>query len=369
MARELELRKNNLLETLDELSSSRKAVIAEKNFKESILDSISSAILTFSHDGRLTSVNGTAQKFLTTGAVPGRNYQDVFADWGDMPNRTRIALTEGAGYGRSPLVLMDGKGARHFEVGFFPISAEAGGGITVTMRDETEKEMLREEMTRMDRLASLGKLAAGIAHEVRNPLTGISLLLDDLHDRAAETPDVQAMMGKALAEIERVERLVAALLRYASPAKPQFMRADINKTCEDILFLLSLECERKEITLIFQPGEIAPFVFDPEKIKQAVLNIVKNAMEAVQKGGYISVVTGMERDSVIIRIVDDGPGILETDLPLIFEPFFTRKGAGTGLGLSITQQIVHEHHGELRVSSYCGSGTEIALSLPFRTDE
>jgi len=242
------------------------------------------------------------------------------------------------------------------------------GGITVTMRDETEKEELREEMTRMDRLASLGKLSAGIAHEVRNPLTGVSLLLDDLHDRAGLDHDSQTLMGKALAEIERVERLIAALLNFASPPKARFIEGDLNRVMQDTFLLLHRECERQKVELNFAPSHLPSFPFDGEKIKQALLNVIKNALEAMPDGGSIEVQTDLHEGMAVIRIADSGPGIPATDLPLIFEPFFTRKGAGTGLGLSITQRIVEEHHGRITVESSAGEGTRFTILLPLASE-
>jgi signal transduction histidine kinase len=364
MAEELEQRKNSLLNTLEELRSSRKEILDERNFKESVLESISSAILTISPAGLLTSINGTGRRFLGQGTRTGAHYAAIFAGWNDMADRIAKVLASEKEYGREPLIIDRDEGTRHFEVGFFPIGEGAARGITVTMRDETEKERMREEMTRMDRLASLGKLSAGIAHEVRNPLTGISLLLDDLHDRAALDLANQAMMGKALTEIERVERLIAALLNFASPPKAQFLEGDLNRVLQDTLLLLRRECERQQVNLLFFPGEIPPFRFDSEKIKQAILNLVKNALEAMPQGGQIAIRTASGEGGATIAVADSGPGIAAQDLPLIFEPFFTRKGAGTGLGLSITQRIVEEHQGRIAVESTKEKGTTFTIFLP-----
>jgi signal transduction histidine kinase len=364
MAAELELRKNNLLRTLEELSSSRKEILDERNFKESVLESITSGIITFSPAGLLTSINSTGTRFLGEVARPGVHFSIVFTGWGDMADRAASVLAGTKGYGREPLVVERDEVPRFFEVGFFPISEGAFGGITITMRDETERERLREEMTRMDRLASLGKLSAGIAHEVRNPLTGISLLLDDLHDRAASDPESQAMMQKALAEIERVERLISSLLNFASPPKAQFREGDLNRVVQDTILLLRRLCEQQQVELSFASGEVSGFRFDVEKIKQALINLVKNALEAMPRGGRISITTSADESTATIIVADNGPGIDASDLPLIFEPFFTRKGAGTGLGLSITQRIVEEHHGRIAVESGAGAGTTFTIQLP-----
>ncbi|HEY6872736.1 MAG TPA: ATP-binding protein [Geobacteraceae bacterium] len=369
MAAELELRKNSLLRTLDELSSSRREILEERDFKENVLESITSAILTISPDGVLTSINGTGKRFLGEGARPGAHFSTLLDGWGDMAERIGLVLAGRKGYGREPLIVERDEVSRYFEVGFFPIGEERARGITVTMRDETVRERLREEMIRMDRLASLGKLSAGIAHEVRNPLTGISLLLDDLHDRAVNDPGSQAMMRKALAEIERVERLISALLNFASPPKARFREGEIDRVVQDTILLLRRHCEQQRVELTFAAGGVPPFHFDVEKIKQAVLNLVKNALEAMPQGGRIGVETRAEEGTAIITVADSGPGIAACDLPLIFEPFFTRKGAGTGLGLSITRGVVEEHQGKIAVESEKGKGTTFIIHLPMKAEE
>ena len=369
MAAELELRKNNLLQTLDELSSSRKQILDERNFKENILDSITSAILTISPEGALTSINGTGRRFLGSDARAGVHYTQLFQGWGNMAERVALVLSGDKGYGREPLVVERDEVPRFFEIGFFPISEGTTGGMTITMRDETVRERLREEMTRMDRFASLGKLSAGIAHEVRNPLTGISLLLDDLHDRNHHDPESQSMMRKALDEIERVERLISSLLKFASPPKAQFREEDLNRVVHDTIILLRRLCERQGVELCFEQGDLPCFIFDREKIKQALLNLVKNALEAMPDGGRIRITTDAADGTAVITITDSGPGIAAEDLPLIFEPFFTRKGAGTGLGLSITQRIVEEHQGKITVESAVGEKTVFRISLPLKEEE
>jgi len=364
MADELELRKQNLLSTLDELRRSRLEILDERNFKANILESISSAIVTFSPEGLLTSINGTGLKFLGNDVATETYFREVFQGWGDMADRIGRALTTRSGYGREPFVIDRGNGMIYFEVGFFPVGNDAEKGLTVTMRNETEKEKLREEMMRLDRLASLGKLSAGIAHEVRNPLTGISLLLDDLHDRAVTASDDQIMIKKALAEIERVERLISALLSYSSPVRADFREGDLNAIVHDTVLLLRRQCERRKVVLTLETTPVRIFRLDPEKIRQALINIIRNALEAMPDGGTVSIATAEHDGSAVVAISDSGPGINPDDLPLIFEPFFTRKGAGTGLGLSITQRIVEEHHGKISVESDAGSGTRFTLELP-----
>ncbi|MFA7405006.1 MAG: ATP-binding protein [Pelobacteraceae bacterium] len=364
MADELEARKNNLLATLDELQRSRIDILDERNFKTSVLESISSAIITISPDGALTSINGVGQKLLSDSVSLGVEYHTVFTAWPDVCTRIEAVLQTKLGYGREPLSRQIDGEITYYDFGLFPIGTDAEMGLTVTLRNETERERLREETVRLDRLASLGKLSAGIAHEVRNPLTGISLLLDDLHDKPGFSTDDKEMLSKALAEIERVERLISALLNYSSPVRTDFREGDLTPIVKDILLLMRRQAEKQGVTLNVSYAPLPAFRFDPEKIRQALINILKNALEVLESGGIITITTECLDTVVTIAIHDNGPGIREQDLPLIFEPFFTRKGAGTGLGLSITQRIIEEHHGTLTVESDDTTGTMFRIALP-----
>jgi len=364
MADELEIRKNSLLATLDELQRSRVDILDERNFKTSILESISSAIITISPAGRLTSINGVGQQYLSDAVSLGMEYHEVFAAWPDVCARIEAVLQSRRGYGREPLNRQINGESTYYDVGIFPIGTDAEMGLTVTLRNETEREHLREETVRLDRLASLGKLSAGIAHEVRNPLTGISLLLDDLHDKPGFSAGDKEMLSKALSEIERVERLISALLNYSSPVRTAFREGDLSQILKDILLLMRRQAEKQGVDLKVSYAELPQFRFDPEKVRQALINILKNALEVLDSGGIITITTGCNETAVTITINDNGPGIPQQDLPLIFEPYFTRKGAGTGLGLSITQRIIEEHHGTLSVESDGLSGTTFHITLP-----
>lgn len=369
MAEELEERRLNLLSTLEQLQQSRREILDERDFKESILESISSAITTFAPDGSLTSSNNTADRFLGQRWPLESHYSAVFAEWGDLPARIAHAFTQGVGYGREPLRITEQGRTRHFDVGIFPIGSNAERGITVTLRDETVREELREETLRLDRLASLGKLAAGIAHEIRNPLTGISLLLDDLHDRANLSNEERILLRKALDEIERMERLITSLLSFAAPPRAELRSGDLAAAITGLVLLVQRPCEKQGITLTVQLDEgLSGCRFDAEKLQQALLNLVKNAQEAMPAGGTLVIRVSADHDGNLISVSDSGPGIEADDLELVFEPFFTRKGAGTGLGLSITKRIIEEHGGTLTVTSSPGKGATFTIRLPAGQD-
>jgi signal transduction histidine kinase len=167
-----------------------------------------------------------------------------------------------------------------------------------------------------------------------------------------------------LSEIERVERLISALLSYSSPVRTSFREGDLTQIIKDIILMMRRQAEKQNVVLNVIYAPLPLFRFDPEKIRQALINIIKNALEILETGGVIAIATECHETTITISVHDNGPGIPQQDLPLIFEPFFTRKGAGTGLGLSITQRIIEEHHGSLIVESDESSGTTFRIILP-----
>jgi len=368
MAAELESRNRHLLATLAELDRSRQQVTGERNFMEGVVNSISSAILTFSRDGLLISVNTNGRMVLGEQSPVGRHYREIFAGWPELIDRIELTVAGKRPFGREPFTTGGNDGAKHFDFGIFPIGAEMEQGITVTMRDETEKERMREEMTRLDRLASLGRLSAGIAHEIRNPLTGITLLLDDLHDRPTFDAESREMMKKALEEIERMEKLINALLNYATPPRSEFHEIDINLIIEETLLFFRLACEKSGVSLVSSLESIPRLILDPDKIRQMLLNLLRNSLIATDSGGEITVATCLKDGMAELVVSDSGQGIPAEDIDHIFEPFFTRSRGGTGLGLSITQRIVEEHHGTITVASTKGAGTVFTIRLPLRID-
>jgi signal transduction histidine kinase len=364
MAAELETRNSRLMETLAALDRSRREVTDERNLMEGVVNSISSAILPFSPGGELISVNTYGRTILGEGVANGSHYRELFAAWPGLVERIEATVAGERPFGRAPCVLEKEGGERFYDVGIFPIGAAMEQGITVTIRDETEKERMREEMTRLDRFASLGKLSAGIAHEIRNPLTGITLLLDDLHDRPDLDPESTEMMGKALGEIERMERLVNSLLSYAAPPRARFRQGDLNWIVEETLPFFRKVCRGEGVELKSSPGEVPEFVFDGEKIRQVLLNLLRNALSATPRGGSITVATGVVGERAFLMVSDTGAGIEAGDRERIFDPFFTKSSGGTGLGLSISQRIVEEHHGSIELSSSGTGGAVFTVMLP-----
>jgi PAS domain S-box-containing protein len=249
-----------------------------------------------------------------------------------------------------------------------PVPAAGGDGSrVVTFDDITARVTLEEQILQQERLASLGLLAAGVAHEVNTPLTGISgyaqLLLDDM---AADDPRRETL-EKIEIQTRRVSKIANSLLNLARPERSTFESLTINDAVQEVLRLFEPQIRDKRIVLHVELESELPEVRGHRgKLQQVVLNLLSNARDAVEGGGRIAVRTVHRDGRVVLEVVDDGVGIAESDLPRIFDPFFTTKGRGkgTGLGLSISYGIVREHDGVMHVESVPGQFTRFKVELP-----
>jgi len=369
MALEVNLRRQRLLKTLKALRRSRTEILRERNFKETIFENVETGILTLDSVDRITSVNSPACQILghtrNSAAVP-LPLSEVLEKWPEVLREVRGALSrKGERIWSRYINVERGGKARTFRVALLPLSFGEEGGIILTVEDLTERVNMRHRMARMERLASLGRLSAGIAHEIRNPLTGIILLLDDLHDRMLSQPADQTLIRRALEEIERLEGLVGELLNFASQPKTDLKPGDVGEVLRDTLFLVKKQCEKNKVVLKTEiDAVLPPFPLDPGKLKQAFLNLLTNALEAMPEGGILTVAARGEAGGIRISVLDTGEGIPADRLPLIFEPFYTSKGEGTGLGLSITHNIVSDHGGRIEVESRLGEGSAFTLWFP-----
>jgi signal transduction histidine kinase len=225
-------------------------------------------------------------------------------------------------------------------------------------------------MRRADRLASLGTLTAGLAHEIRNPLVAIKTLTQLLPERLDDDEFRKDFLAIASGEVDRISSLVNELLEFARPTKPQFQVENIKEIMDGMVLLISTEVKKKQLEIsTHYEKNLPPIALDREQIKQVFLNLLLNAIEATSKGGHVNVEIrtfskkGGER-FLQVEIRDTGNGIPEEHLDNIFNPFFTTKKKGSGLGLSNTHQIVREHGGILSVESHVGEGSSFFVNLP-----
>jgi two-component system nitrogen regulation sensor histidine kinase GlnL len=249
------------------------------------------------------------------------------------------------------------------------------GGTVILLRDIRRRRELEEDISRADRLALIGTLSAGLAHEIRNPLGGIKGAAQLLRRSLDEASSLRDFTDIIIRETDRVNQLIAQLLDLSRPAELELAPLNIHKVLEDVLLLQSQAMGDKELHIKkwFDPS-LPPILGDRAKLTQVFLNLVKNAFEAMQQG-TVSVTTRLETDYHIrgrgtasnrfiwIDVADEGSGIGEAELPHIFSPFFSTKNSGTGLGLATCYRIVKEHGGTIRVESVEGQGSVFRVSL------
>ena len=248
-----------------------------------------------------------------------------------------------------------------------PLKDEQGQdmGQVLLIKDLSEIRELKESIRRSERLASLGRLAAGIAHEIRNPLSSIRGFAQFFHKRFTGYREEQEYATIMVREVDRLNRVITELLDFARPRELRREPCSVEKIIDDALQLLVMELTAKKVLVAKNCAEDLPLLqADQEQLSQAFLNLLLNALDAVGEGGKIGIGLTHYAGRISIAFADNGCGIPPGDRERIFEPFFSSKRQGTGLGLAIVHQIVENHGGEIKVTNQPGGGTVFSIDLP-----
>jgi signal transduction histidine kinase len=232
--------------------------------------------------------------------------------------------------------------------------------------NRAEIERLHQiEMQRAEHLATIGELAAGLAHEIRNPLAGIAGVVHVIGTELPAASPSRALLGEVQGEIRHIQDILNDLLAYARPRPPQFHRANLNETVEQAVLLARQQVRMNPIEIHFTPNSDVPdLVHDPIQLQQVVLNLLLNGIQAIPHEGKVDVTLRREGNHVIFCVADTGRGIPAEELAKIFKPFFTTRREGTGLGLPLAKGIVEAHGGRIEVTSVLGRGTQFEVWLP-----
>lgn len=233
-------------------------------------------------------------------------------------------------------------------------------------REEIQR-LYRTQMSRAEHLATLGELAAGLAHEIRNPLAGIAGVIDIIGRDLPESSPGRQVLAEVQGEVLHIKNILSDLLDYARPKSPQFHEADLNSTAERAVALARQQVISRPIEIVLVKDEsLPPVEHDPGQIQQVLLNLLLNGIQALDGKGQVRVELGSEIGFARVKVRDTGRGISPDALPNLFRPFFTTKGQGTGLGLSLARRIVESHGGRIEVSSAPGEGTAFVVWIPQR---
>jgi PAS domain S-box-containing protein len=362
-----------------------------KSFYESIIQNLRSGLITVDQFMKITDVNRAAEIILgyRKEEMLGRQLDDflspmdgkkcMFLDAADEMDSTMGHLSE---------VPMKKKSGELFpaEVCFSVImdSTDAVTGLSCIFRDITAKKVLEQDLARVDKLASLGEMAAGVAHEIKNPLAGISGAMQILARNFQEGDTNQLIFNEVQSQVKRLDNFINNLLQFARPGQSQFAEVHLNTIIDRVLFLAASQLEGKHIKVVRAVDPNLPMAQGDEgQLQQVFLNIVLNAIDAMDRGGTLTfhscgyespegrvdschspVCRYLNGKHVRVAVQDTGKGIDPTSMESIFNPFHTTKSNGTGLGLSISQRILEQHGGTIFVESEPGVGSTFIVCLP-----
>lgn len=366
---QLKLFNTNLQKKIDDL---RNEVKNTESFTESIMMALGAGLITFDMSGRITYANPSAANIFgwTVVNLVGMEINQI------MPIEANLGLildgTEFEKQYECEAIRADGK---KLKIGYTLFPRKNNHNDVVEMicifRDLFELEKIREENRRLEKIFTLGQIAAGIAHEVKNPLAGIQSIVTAITLDYPEQDPRRNQLQQIAREVERINKLLENSFAFARTKKPNMLKSDILEVIASVENLQSIEFQRRGILMTV--NEISPiprFRFDAGQIHQVMLNLIMNAADAMPSGGVIKVRVEHRvsprhvKGFVIIEVSDSGTGIHPEDMKHIFDPFYTTKPHGTGLGLPITYKIVQDHMGKIEVDSELGKGTRFTIYLP-----
>jgi PAS domain S-box-containing protein len=370
--REMELSLKEYAETMrNELEENiylRKNMEELFNFHQSILDSSPDRIIVLNADGIVSYMSRDidAERGLTAEKLKGKHFTEFIAPERREFLQARWEEIRQGNYKPFEIEVTDRDGVRrNLLMSARPIKGT--DRLLVLQRDITDFKELEDRFYESQKLAAVGQLSAGIAHEVRNPLSSIKMSLQILEKRMNPAGNDLKRFHIARKEVEHLEKLVSDILVFAKPTEPEMHLADLNMCLEYSLAMAEREVEVKKIKVQTQFDDRVPLVpFDSSMLQQAFLNLYLNAIDAMEESGTLTIRTGLSegQEKVIVEIIDNGAGIDETALSHVFNPFFTTKKYGTGLGLSQVKKIIDQHRGSIEVQSRKGEGTRVIVALP-----
>ncbi len=376
------------------------------SLNEHILSSMTGGVITINRDGIITTFNTAAEAILGYGSreVAGKRLEEIFPEGEENKKMSSIissALNEGKTFSSGEIRVRP-KRKQPLSIGITTsLLKDKQGillGVVVTFKNLADIKRLEEQMRRADKLAALGSLAAGVAHEIRNPLGSVKGLAQLLQEGLDREGTMRSYARTIVREVDRLDKVVQELLSFAQPHDKEFeaQATDLGKVIDEALLLARHDIAQDKIKVIREYKEdLPPLYADPMRLQQAFLNLMLNAFQAMPEGGELRISTGTREkkrpvpldrharvlqakhltgpgraigeegeEFVEVQFSDSGEGISPEDMKRLFDPFFTTRKDGSGLGLAITHQIVSAHYGYIDVDSQPGKGTTFTVGLP-----
>jgi PAS domain S-box-containing protein len=351
-------------------------IAGENELLEMVMESMSDGVLVTDREDRILMVNKSAERMLpfSTDELIERPLEEAIGD-----EEIREFLTENL-HGLDRVLDREftlGNGySRVLSLSIMPLVRQGWiTGNVIHIEDVTEKRAREARLRRAESLAALTTLTAGVAHEIKNPLGSIGIHLELMKKEMngkeqIETRKVRENLLVIKEEVDRLNRIVMDFLFTVRPMNAELSYDDLNRVVQDLLEFMRFELAEAGITLETEFMKPSPqILMDERYMKQAVLNLLKNAISAMPEGGKLKVQTEQKGNEFCLKIRDTGVGIPEENMDKIFEPYFTTKDFGSGLGLTLVYKIVKEHLGDIEINSKVGEGTSITLSFPIPQKE
>ena len=347
--------------------SARKSLSRIKAFSDNVLENMPIGLVAVDGEGKVASFNQAAEKVLERPSAEalGRDAAEVLPRelwdlWSTLKDEETVIEQEldcSLGHGGS------------IPLGVHLSKLEGDDGMVlgdlILFRDLTEVQALKKEIERSERLASLGRLAAGVAHEIRNPLSSIKGFATYFGERYKGIPEDRKTAEIMVQEVERLNRVISQLLEFAKPMTVRKKMSNPGPVIQHSLKTIEKEAWAANVKIETRFSEgIRKVPMDPDRITQVLLNLYLNAIQAMEEGGILRVTTADEPEGLRISVSDTGKGIKMEDINRVFDPYFTTKPSGTGLGLAIVHRIIDSHGGDVRIESGPGQGTTVSVTLP-----
>lgn len=355
------------------LESQRKDFSDLQAFRDLIFQSVGSGLIAVNPEGRVTAFNRTAEAI--TG-VPerdalGQTWEALFGSGVDL-EEVRLAVASPAGTSPRYEIRLKRRDGREVPLGVSFRSLHSGEGEAVGLigvcQDLSSIKRMEERVRQADRLATIGRLAANIAHEIRNPLASLSGAIEALVRELPPDTGRERLVEIVLRESDRLNQIIRDFLEYARPAPVSPHAINLSDLLEEVVLLLEHRALPAELKVVREFGERLPARVDPQQLRQAVWNLCINAVQAMPEGGELRlggrIVPSGNAASLQLWVTDTGHGITDNDLPHVFEPFFSTKAEGSGIGLALVYRVMQDHGGQIEVRSQPGSGTTFLLTLP-----
>lgn len=349
----------------------------ERNLQETVFNTIQDGILVIDSEGIIQYANDAACPII------GLKQSDIgkIQLWKMVPDLSRrIDPSEDEKQIQKRSVL-----TREFEISYpekrfirlymvpidAPVNLDGSGGYVIVLTDITDAKLSIEERIENERTSSIVRLAAGVAHELGNPLNSLTIHLQLMQrklEQALKTQD-SAIIDQSISicqqEVKRLDGIVSDFLGAVRPAKPELNELNLIELVEEVLQVQEVELEARKIEVKIEiEGEVPDILGDRGQIKQVFFNLIKNGMEAMKESGQLKILSRIDDEQVYLEFIDDGAGINQVDLPKIFDAYYTTKAEGHGLGMMIVQRIMRDHGGQIAVESRVDVGTVITLQFP-----